>query len=105
MYSWKVLCVGVDEDSAFDDCRAIHTIGKDVANNLREKKVDMVASQILSENAAYHIVVDGQEIPLKAGHSETGMYVRTLDEDSSDDPLLDLPTIQEFELNEKFENL
>jgi hypothetical protein len=102
MYSWKVVCVGVDEDSEYDDCRAIHTIGKEVAHNLREKRVDMVASQITNENAAYHIVVDGEKIPLKAAKSETGMYVRTFDEDRSDDPLLDLQTIEEFELDARF---
>jgi hypothetical protein len=105
MYSWKVRCVGIDEDSEYDDCRAIHTIGKEVAHNLKEKQVDMVASQIANENAGYHIEIDGEKVPLKAAKGEMGMYVRTLDEDSPDDPLLELPTIQEFQLEAKFGDL
>lgn len=105
MYSWKVVCVGYEEESAYDDCRAINIIGKEVAHNLREKRVDMVASQIASENAAYHLEVDGQEIPLKPAKHDSKMYVRTMDEDSVEDPLLDLPTITEYELDEKFSSL
>lgn len=105
MYSWPVVCIGVDEESEYDDCRAIHTIGKEVAHNLREKQVDMIASQITNENAGYHLVVNGREIPLQAAKHDSKMYVRTMDEDSPEDPLLELPTIEEFELEEKFSAL
>lgn len=102
MYSWKVPCVGIAEDSEFDDCRSIRTIGKEVANNLREKQVDMVSSQITSGNTAYHIEVDGERIQLQAASDGPRQYVRTMDEDSSTDPLLDLPTIEEYKHEERF---
>lgn len=105
MYSWPVRCIEVDEESEYDDCRAIQTIGKEVAHNLREKRVDMVASMIANETAAYHIERDGRQIPLKSAKADGKMYVRTMDEDSPDDPLLELPSIQEYELDEKFSEL
>lgn len=105
MYSWRVVCVGTDEESEYDDCRGVHTIGKEVANNLREKQVDMVASQIANDNASYHIVVDGREIPLQAAKADSRMYVRTLDEDRSDDPLLDLPRVEDWKYEDKYREL
>lgn len=105
MYSWEVVCLDADEESDYDDCRAVTIIGKEVANNLREKQVDMVASQIANDNSAYHIVVDGRKIPLQAAKADSRMYVRTLDEDSPDDPLLDLPAVEEWKYDDKYRGL
>lgn len=103
MYSWTVRCVGLDDDAAHDDCRAITTLGVEVAHNLREKDADLVASNLLNDNAAYHLEVDGERVPLQGASDGSHMYVRTRDEDTSDDPLLDLPTIEEYRRAERFQ--
>jgi len=101
MHSWEVLCVGYDETSEYDDCRGINKIGLNVAENLREKKVDQVAYQLRNDQTNFHIVVDGREVPLNGIIDGMERYVRTFDEDRTDDPLLDLPTIEEYKQSER----
>lgn len=102
MHSWIVRCVGVDEDSAHDDCRAITRVGRVVAENLDEQSADVVSIQIDSDTTAYHIEVDGERVPLRSASDGPLQYVRTLAEDSPDDPLLDLPSIEQYERDERF---
>lgn len=105
MYSWEVLCVGYDDTSEFDDCRSIDRIGLNVAENLREKNVDQVAYQLTNDQVAYHIVVDGRNVPLQGVLDGMLRYVRTFDENRADDPLLDLPTIAEFKQSERLSHV
>lgn len=97
MYSWEILCLEYDVSSEYDDCRQITKIGKNVAENLRVKNVDQVAFQLVNENAGYHIRVDGREVPVSGVIDGMDRYIRTYDEDRTDDPLLSLPTIEEYE--------
>lgn len=100
-YSWEVLCVDVDEDSEYDDCRAVDEIGFRVAAGLRRKTMDTAAVMVESGNTDYHVTVDGERVPLQPVVDEPPRYLRTLDEDSSTDPLLDLPTCAEYEMEQR----
>lgn len=105
MYSWEVLCVGYDDSSEYNDCRSIEKIGLNVAENLREKKVDKVAYQLANDQVGYHIVVDGRQVPLNGVLDGALRYVRTFDENREDDPLLDLPTIKTYKQNQKLSQI
>lgn len=95
-HSWEVICVGYGDEPEYEDCRAIEEIGYK-APTLRRKKVDAAGTMIESGLSNFHIDQDGRKIPLQRAKDKY-VYVRTLDEDSADDPLLDLPTIQQYKL-------
>ena len=100
-HSWEVIAIELHDETEFEDCRAISEIGYR-APVLRTRKVDSAASMIDSGLSRYHIDLDGRQVQLKAAKDEY-LYVRTLDEDSSDDPLLSLPTVTEYITEEKFQ--
>lgn len=95
-YGWEVVCLEVDDDAEFDDCRAIKKIGYDVANSVKKESVDMTASKIRAELSDYYVESSGRQIPLQTSSADGKHYVRVLDEDASDDPLLQLPSCTEY---------
>lgn len=99
-HSWEVVCIEWEEEPDFDDCRGLDKIGY-MAASLQTKRVDSVGSMIDSGISNYHLDLDGVRIPLKAA-TDNGYYVRTEDQDTPDDPLLNLPTFQEYKMEEKF---
>lgn len=99
-HSWEVVCVSYQDETDYDDCRALKEIGY-LAPSLRTKKVDAVASMINSGLSNFHIMLDGRKIPLKSAEG-TRYYARVKDEDTPDDPLLDLPTVTEYKNEKKF---
>lgn len=102
-HSWNVVCINTDEESAFDDCRQITEIGF-LAPTIRMKSVSEVASRIRSGLSNFHIPQGDDELPLQFAKDQR-MYVRTLDDDSSDDPLLSLPSEHVYKSSERFKNL
>jgi len=84
-------------DSPYNDCRQIDEIGFVVANNLETKTADTAACMVIQGQSAYHVVVDGERFDLHPAGESPNRYLRTLDEDSPDDPLLRIPSIQEYE--------
>ncbi len=105
MHSWEVACIEVDEDRDVEDCRAITEVGY-YAPSLSRKSADVVGAQIRQGHAAFHVVLDGERVPLRAGTDpDVNFYVRTLDEDSPDDPLLDLRTCTDLEREEQYQDI
>lgn len=105
MHSWEVVCIEVDEDSEFDDCRAISTIGYR-APSLKKKSADVVGARIHQGHSDFHVVVDGEQVQLQAASDpDVNFYARTLDEDSPSDPLLELENCTDHELNERLEGI
>lgn len=102
-HSWEVVCVEREDDPEFEDCRSVAELGYLVANRVRTAAVDVPYYQLRNDNAAYHVVVDGEERPLEPAMEGTRKYVRALPEDSADDPLLDLPTTDEYETEQRYE--
>jgi hypothetical protein len=105
MYSWEAVCIELDSDRGYDDCRAIETIGF-LAPSLKKSSTNTAGAQIKQGHKQFHIKIDGQKVSLQnAKDPELHQYVRTLDEDSPDDPLLDLPRCQKYELDNHIENV
>jgi hypothetical protein len=101
MHSWEVVCVEIADDSEFNDCRAIDEIGY-LAPTLRRKPASVIGAQIKQGHKNLHITVDGREVQLQpAKDDDVHFYVRTLDEDSSDDPLLDQQSCDKYELEDR----
>ena len=101
MHSWKVACVEVDDERDVEDCRAISEVGY-YAPSLSRKSADVVGAQIHQGHAAFHVVLDGERVPLQAGTDpDVNFYVRTLEEDSPEDPLLELRTCRGLERAER----
>ena len=101
MHSWEVACIEVEDERDVEDCRAIREVGY-YAPSLSRKSADVVGAQIHQGHAAYHVVVEGERVPLQAGTDPDGtFYVRTLDEDSPEDPLLELRTCRDLEREER----
>lgn len=100
-HSWEVVCVTVDDDAEHDDCRRITEIGYK-APTLRRKQVDQVASMIESELSAWHLETDAGRVPLQAV-TDDRLYVRTLDEDSPDDPLLSVIDCNTWEQEDRLD--
>lgn len=105
MHSWEIVCVDVDTDREYADCRAITRLGY-LAPTLREKPSDVVGAQIHQGHREFHVEVDGERVPLQADRDpEVNFYVRTLDDDAPDDPLLELPSCQTYALEDRLEGV
>lgn len=105
MYSWEVVCIDIDEDREFDDCRAIEEIGF-LAPSLKRTGTNTAGAQITQGHKQFHIVLDGERIPLQhAKDPDIHHYVRTLDEDSPADPLLQLDGCSKYELENHIESV
>lgn len=105
MHSWEIVCVELDDDSDFDDCRAISALGY-LAPTLRKKSADVVAARIHQDHSNFHIEVDGERVPLRADrHPDVDFYTRTLEEDRPDDPLLDVKQCQTYEMEEHIQGV
>lgn len=105
MHSWEIVCVETDDDSDFEDCRAITQLGY-LAPTLRKKSTDVVGAQIHQDHRAFHVVVDGERVPLEAARDEAvNFYVRTREEDDPEDPLLRVPQCSTYELEEHLEDV
>jgi hypothetical protein len=105
MHSWEVVCIAVDGESDYNDCRAITKIGHN-APTLKKQDTNHVAAKIHQGHSDYHIKPNGTHVPLQAVRDdELHLYVRTLDEDTADDPLLDLPTCNDYELSSQLESI
>jgi hypothetical protein len=103
MHSWEVVCIEVDDDSSFSDCRAISQIGYK-APSLKKKDSNNVSGRIRQGHSDYHILVDGRRVPLESAKDpDVHLYVRTMDEDTTDDPLLQLESCSSLELSKRFE--
>jgi hypothetical protein len=105
MHSWEIVCIEVDEDSDYDDCRAITTLGYR-APSLRKKDSDVVGARIHQGHSRFHLEVDGERVQLQADRSDdVHFYARTLDEDSPEDPLLQLGSCTQYEREEHLEEV
>jgi hypothetical protein len=102
MHSWEVVCIGVDEESEYDDCRRIETLGYDLNNRVKEAAVDKACLMMDSELSGYHVTVDDRRYDLEPVVGDL-KYVRSLEEDSPEDPLLSLPTLEEYRRTRRFD--
>ncbi len=85
------------------DCSAIHELGY-LAPNLNVKTTDTIGKMIQRRNYWY-VTTNGEQRSLRTAHSGETHYCRTLDQDSPDDPLLALPTIDEWQRSQSMEQL
>ena len=102
-FSWEVVAVGLDDDAEHDDCRQITDIAY-LAPSLTTAKIDVIASKINSGYTPYHLETPGGRVELQVAKDQRN-YVRTAAEDTPDDPLLALPTIEEYKESQRFANV
>lgn len=88
---WEVVCVEFDDESDREDCRAIEAVGHPVANTVRTRGVDTVHAMIDAGLSRFYVTVDGERRYLRPAARDGRLYVRTLEADAPDDPILDLP--------------
>lgn len=100
---FNIVCVNVDEESEFDDPRAITEFGIQ-APKLRVKAADMVWSIQQSRGHYVHLEVNGEEINPIPEREDGVRYLRVADTLTSEDPLMELPTCTEYKLQERVEN-
>lgn len=94
-----------DQDSEYDDCRAIEEVGF-MAPTLRRASANVVAARIHQGQSDFHLERDGRRIPLQGVKDpDVHYYVRTLDEDGPDDPLLQLPACTTYEREQELSKL
>ena len=96
-HGWEVVCLDIDETSDYEDCRAIKRIGFHVANSVKKEPVDTTAGKIRSDLSGYYVTSGGEPVPLQPAKADGASYVRSLDSDSDNDPLLSLPSCTEYE--------
>lgn len=102
MHSWEVVCIDVDEDSEYDDCRAIREIGY-LGPTLKRKSANTAAAQIRQGHSRFHFEDDGERVTLQgATDPDVHFYVKSTDADSPDDPLLELVACKQYEMDERF---
>lgn len=105
MHSWEIVCIDVDSDSEYDDCRAITELGY-LAPTLNKKSSDEIGAQIHQGHRAFHITIDGTRHQLKSDRQQdVNFYVRTLDKNSVDDPLLSIEACSSYQLEDKMSEL
>lgn len=85
------------------DCSAIQDLGY-LAPNLNVKSADTIGKMIHRRNY-WFVTVKGEQRSLEAAQSDETHYCRTLEHDSSDDPLLALPSIDEWQRDQTMEQL
>lgn len=105
MYSWEIVCIEVDEESKFDDCRAITELGYR-APSLKKVSANAIGAKIHQDHSMYHITVDGERVPLQAAKDpDVHFYTRTLDEDSTNDPLIEMVSCTRYEMDEHLKSV
>lgn len=93
MADYEVNCVTIDYGSRFDDCRAIETVGFEaVGGGITQKTPAEVHDLIATEGDTVHVVYHGERSDLRPVDDESGRYVRSVPEDTADDPLLKQPS-------------
>lgn len=103
MASWEVVAADRTTEEPVEDCREIDVLGYRVAGSVREKDVATAAIMIENGRTNMHILVNGEEVSLRPAGEGANRYVRTIDSDSPDDPLLSLPSIAEYKQQKEAE--
>lgn len=101
----RIVCIEINEDSEYDDCRQITHLGF-LAPSLTKRKMDRVWWSVNSSNVGGYFVWHDEQIhKLQAAEDGDYRYVRAADEDTPSDPLLNLPTCDEYERSDRYEDL
>lgn len=104
---FELVCIEVDEESSCDDPRSIDSFGFE-APSLITKPAEVVASIQKNRKADgpyVHLKVNGQVIIPEVASAEEGYYLRTMSEWNPDDPLMELPTCNEYRYSSKMESI
>lgn len=105
MHAWEIVAVDLDEHSEFDDPRAVDRIGYEVAGSLKTGSVDAACLKMESDLSGYYVVRDGRRLETEPVVDGELQYIRTAAENTPDDPLLDLPSIEEWRSQERLSEL
>lgn len=101
---FEIVCVERDEDAEFDDCRSIDTIGV-LAPSLKRHDHDVAWASLQKRPYWYHVDVNGEAVHPEPDTDGDRKFIRITDGRTEDDPLLQLPDCDEYELQHQFESL
>lgn len=101
---FPIACIELKEESEFDDPRSIATFGI-LAPTLKKKAADKVWA--IQQSRGHYVKLEGDEQSINPTPDTVDgvRFIRVADEPSPDDPLMDLPTCEEYEMDSRFENL
>lgn len=103
-HGFTIVCVDVDEDSEFDDQRAITRLGF-LAPKLKIEDIDKAWAIQQSRGNHVCIEIDGVPVNPVSDKEDNVKYLRTTEELSTDDPLLDLPSISVYRAEERLDQI
>lgn len=106
-HGFEIVCVDLAEDAEYNDPRAISAVGYE-APSLTISPLDKVAAIQASDVGSrpfVHLLVNGDpEIPA-VEEVDGKRYLRVADEFTPDDPLMSLPTCDEYEFQKETEHI
>jgi len=93
MASYEVACVSMDYDAEHDDCRCIQEIGFTTRSGSITTRTPAEVHEMIAEDGMVLVVTyKGDRFQLEAVERDGERYVRSADEDTSDDTLLKKPS-------------
>lgn len=101
---FEIVCVDVNQDDEYDDCRAIEQIGF-LAPSLNLDARVKAWESLEKRPYWYHVEINGEQVhpvPDKVGNRK---FIRVADENTPDDPLLELPSCAEYKRKQQLEAL
>lgn len=107
MTNWEgfeIVCIELEDDSEYEDCRAIEEIGIH-APSLRKHEIDKAWASLKKRQYWYHIKIDGELVHPKPAKENGRKYIHVNQELTPDDPLLQLPRCKKYQRRKEFENL
>lgn len=103
---FEIVCITLEGSAEYEDPRAISRIGI-LAPTLTMKDIEVAWSiQDGKEDSSYvHVDVDGEAVAPTPDRIDGVRFLRVADEPSPDDPLLGLPTCEEYEREERLDEV
>lgn len=101
---FELVCIEVDEDADFDDVRAITGVGY-LAPSLRRKSHEYAWWLVANHDPALFVRTDSGVARPTAETVEGRKVIQVADELSPDDPLLDLPTCDEYRSDQQLQHV
>lgn len=104
---FELTCIKVGDDSLYEDPRSIEAYGFE-APTLTIKPAGLVASiqNNRGDHGPYvHLKINGEVVIPESVHTDDGHYLRTLSDWDEDDPLMRLPTCEDYQYDDKMASI
>lgn len=93
MGAYEVICVTLDYDSPYDDCRRLDSLGfESTTGGITRKTPTEVHELAANHEDTVYVTYHGERREVRPAERDGQRYVRTTDEDTAEDPLLKQPS-------------